>query len=851
MSGMSISGWIMKPMKTDTRQSRNIRYLVILIILSILCLTAASVIIGWYHLADNNKKLLAVAAEYKNKTRLVIKMWDIVRDRESKFQNMLIITDPFDLDSLRMAHIALGSEYLFQRNELLNTSITAEERRLIDKLDEATQRGAEIQREIRRLSLEGKLKEARDLSMDATYIEARKTIIHHFEKLFLLYREKTQEALNTANNTVLNETRVILKLTSGILFFSAIAGFIMIRKMAESERKLNEEIRQRTEVQKQLEQHQQRLESDIRRGVEKYKETERERFKSQKLALAMGKILETSLNEIYMFESDSLKFIRVNEGARENLGYSMDELKNMTPLDIKPEMDKQAFIALLDKITSGERKKVTFKTVHRRKDGSSYPVEAHVQLSTLEDKPIFVSMILDISETLRWQNKIQQEKLEAERISHELAFQKIAIEEHAIVCVTDKDENILSINEKYTDISRYEQNEVIGKHFCYGLEGSNTSEVIETISSTIQRGDIWHGVLRFTRKDGRLYWTTTTITPFYNKNAEIYQFVVVSTDITEQKISEEKLLASHEEIHKAHEELEKSHHMMLHSEKLASVGQLAAGIAHEINTPIQFVGDNIRFIKESFDELIDVVKSYESLIRSANDGGDIRGKTAEALSFGDDVEVDYLADEVPSAISQTLEGVARISKIVRSMKDFSHPGTDNLENIDLTKSIESTINVSRNEWKYVAEMVTDFDRNLTSVPCYPGELNQVFLNIIVNAAHAIEQRSDLDKKPGKIRITTRQLDDFVEITIADNGCGMPDEVKKRIFEPFYTTKGVGKGTGQGLAIVYSVIVDKHHGEIEVESTPGEGTTFNIKLPLFSSVTESATDQHRTRSSGAL
>ncbi len=236
-----------------------------------------------------------------------------------------------------------------------------------------------------------------------------------------------------------------------------------------------------------------------------------------------------------------------------------------------------------------------------------------------------------------------------------------------------------------------------------------------------------------------------------------------------------------------------------------------------------------------------LVAAYEELGNAANEGKALPELINRVQTLSEEVEVDYLAEEVPSAINQSLEGVERISKIVRSMKDFSHPGSDHLESIDLNHSIESTINVSRNEWKYVAEMVTELDTGLSLVPCYPGELNQVILNIIVNAAHAIADSRDESDPLGTITISTKQVDEDVEIRIADSGSGMPEEVKKRIFEPFFTTKGVGKGTGQGLAIAYAVIVDKHKGSVTVDSEPGEGTTFVIRLPMGANVADAETE----------
>ncbi|GAA4428538.1 sensor histidine kinase [Bremerella cremea] len=268
------------------------------------------------------------------------------------------------------------------------------------------------------------------------------------------------------------------------------------------------------------------------------------------------------------------------------------------------------------------------------------------------------------------------------------------------------------------------------------------------------------------------------------------------------------------------------------SQKLESVGQLAAGIAHEINTPTQYVGDNIRFLKDSFEDIGDVLEVFDQFLQSVKAGSvdaDALAKVEQAMKQAD---VDYLREEIPQAIDQSLSGVEQVAKIVRAMKDFSHPGGETKTMVNLSESIETTISVARNEWKYVAEVETDFDQSLEDVPCMPGELNQVLLNLIVNAAHAIGDKlgSELTER-GTITVGTRRLDNFAEIFVRDTGNGIPDSIRRRIFDPFFTTKPVGKGTGQGLAITYSVVVEKHGGEIDFTSEIGKGTTFSVRLPL--------------------
>lgn len=281
------------------------------------------------------------------------------------------------------------------------------------------------------------------------------------------------------------------------------------------------------------------------------------------------------------------------------------------------------------------------------------------------------------------------------------------------------------------------------------------------------------------------------------------------------------------------DETEKNHMevQLRHAQKLESIGQLAAGIAHEINTPTQYVGDNTRFLDDAFEDIKSVLESYSKLLKAVKDDDRCRSIVKELEEVLEDADLEYLEEEIPVAIEQSIEGVERVTKIVRSMKEFSHPGLDEKTPINLNKAIESTITVARNEWKYVADVTTDFDETLPPVTCFPGELNQVFLNIIVNAAHAMENMTFDNSDKGNIHIATKTNGNLVNVTIRDNGCGIPKETQSRIFDPFFTTKEVGKGTGQGLSIAHTVITENHKGTITCDSQEGDGTVFTIQLPL--------------------
>ncbi len=271
---------------------------------------------------------------------------------------------------------------------------------------------------------------------------------------------------------------------------------------------------------------------------------------------------------------------------------------------------------------------------------------------------------------------------------------------------------------------------------------------------------------------------------------------------------------------------------LLQAQKLESVGQLAAGIAHEINTPTQYVRDNTRFLQDAFQEYQSALNASQRLRERLPQSADYRDLAAEVDRVLEEGDIAYLSEEIPHAIAQSLEGLQRIATIVAAMKEFTYPGTDAKQPVDINAVVRNIVTVSRNEWKYVADLETELDETLPSPPGYRDKLGQVILNLIVNASHAIGDAvtaRKLDK--GCIVVRTAKVDGAVEIRVVDNGQGVPESIQQKIFDPFFTTKALGKGTGQGLSIARSVIVDLHQGTLTLESTPGEGATFLIRLPL--------------------
>jgi PAS domain S-box-containing protein len=391
-----------------------------------------------------------------------------------------------------------------------------------------------------------------------------------------------------------------------------------------------------------------------------------------------------------------------------------------------------------------------------------------------------------------------------------------AVEQSPVsVVITDLDGNVTYINRKFTDCTGYSLEDIRGKNPRLLNSGYSPSEMYRKLWTTIRNGGEWRGEFRNRKKNGELYWESAAITPILDTHGSIASFLAVKEDITERRALEAELRQA---------------------QKLEGIGQLAAGVAHEINTPIQFVTDNLTFLHESWEASFSLLERYRGTVnRSAMPSPELVQDLAQAEQLCD---LEFIRDEVPRAIAQSLDGTRRVAKIVRAIREFSHPDLADKTEADLNEGIASTIVIARNEWKYVADLVTDLDSTLPLVICYPGDVNQVVLNLIVNAAHAIKAKLNNTLK-GRIVVRTRKSGAFAEISVSDTGTGVPEAIRTRIFEPFFTTKEVGTGTGQGLALAHTVVVKKHQGKIWFDTELGCGSTFFIHLPLHAASEEKA------------
>jgi PAS domain S-box-containing protein len=425
------------------------------------------------------------------------------------------------------------------------------------------------------------------------------------------------------------------------------------------------------------------------------------------------------------------------------------------------------------------------------------------------------------------------------RADNEALRAQLALRDHALdgtpsfFVITRQEQPVPIIvycNKIVADTHGYSREELVGKPITLLTQwaGGDPAFMAE-IQAGLRAGRTMPFEQQVIRPDGSSFWLGVSVRPLYDDTGNFTHSVAVGADITAKRIEthkkqelQDKLLAEMKERERIGIELQLS-------QKLESVGRLAAGIAHEINTPIQYVGDSVHFLRSAFD---DFDKLFDSMNRAAGtlpEGAQREAYKHELAELERKYDVEYLRSEVPKAFTRTFDGVERVTNIVKAMKEFAHPDANEQNAVDLLHALETTLLVASNEYKYVAKVRTEF-AELPQVVCNVGELNQVFLNLIVNAAHAIKD-SGKDSDSGEIIIRAAAEGDQAVICVSDNGCGVPKENLSKLYDPFFTTKEVGRGTGQGLAISHAIVVDKHGGEISVSSEVGVGTRFTVKLPL--------------------
>ena len=408
------------------------------------------------------------------------------------------------------------------------------------------------------------------------------------------------------------------------------------------------------------------------------------------------------------------------------------------------------------------------------------------------------------------------------------ALLMLAVEQSpSSILITSPAREIIYVNQKYTESMGFSRHEVLG-HVPQVFIAGNDFIDFDAMWATLFAGHEWRGDVHSRRKNGEFFWESVAISPIQDHlNKTTTHYLIIKEDITQQKeiaeelersVAESTQMAVHLEYLNA--ELKSTQSQMLQREKMASIGQLAAGVAHEINNPIGFVSSNLRSLEKYLEKITDYLKQIESGLQQHSAEG-----WQEIAPIRKRLKIDYLFEDSKDLVAESLDGAERVRKIVQNLKTFSRVDQTGTQLVDLNECLESTVSIVWNEIKYKAQLTKELGA-LPQLECNSQELTQVFTNILVNAAQAIE-------KDGLIEIRSWYEPDDIMISISDNGCGIRPEDQVKIFEPFFTTKPVGQGTGLGMSISYEII-KKHGGDISFETEPGHGTVFHIRLPICGS-----------------
>ena len=512
----------------------------------------------------------------------------------------------------------------------------------------------------------------------------------------------------------------------------------------------------------------------------------------------LSRAVEQSASTIVITNTDgAIEY--VNPHFTRTTGYTPEEVMGMNPRVLKSgEMPSEEYAELWRTITSGKEWRGEFH--NKRKDGSLYWEAASI--SPLTDKNGVISGYLAVKEDI-------SEKKSAEYLMMEL-FQQVEQAKlewehtldhlHDFIILTDADHRIRRYNRILSDMTGMAINELTGKDW---------RDLLQQVGFTFINFNAVSGELVHTHSS-RSY--DINVYPITSADNLIQGFVISLNDTTE-------LRSITHELEKTLAELEDAQLQIYQQEKMASIGQLAAGVAHEINNPMGFITSNL----SSLEKYVSRLYEYISVVDGAVQGCGHPALSESVQDARKRLKIDRILDDAHQLIAESLDGAGRVRRIVQDLKNFSRVDQAETALVNLNEALETTINIAWNELKYIADLHREFG-DIPKVKCFPQQLNQVFLNLLVNAAHA------LGETHGAITVRTEQQDEQVLVKISDTGCGIPEEIQRRIFEPFFTTKEVGRGTGLGLSISYDII-KKHGGSIEVQSEVGRGTTFTVRLPI--------------------
>ncbi len=568
-------------------------------------------------------------------------------------------------------------------------------------------------------------------------------------------------------------------------------------------------------------------------------------------------IVETASEGVWMFDADS-KTTFANSMMAQMLGYTVEEMLGRSLFEFIDGEAVPLAETYVERRRQGIRERHDFKFT--RKDGSHLwaIVSATPMFDAKGEFSGVLRMITDISDRKKAEAELRQ-------TLKELEFEKFALDQSAIVSNTDEFGAITYVNDQFCELFQYSREEAIGKTHRIVNSGYHRADFFKQLWSTIRKGNVWRGEMKNRAKDGTYFWLDTTIVPFLNAQGEPHQYVAIRKNITDKKqaeeslrLSESELRTKNQELAKALRDVHKTQSMMVQNEKMVSLGQLVAGVAHEINNPVSFIYGNVMHADDYFQDLLKMLQLYQR---------EYPQPTPAIQAEMDEVDLNFLLKDLPKLLNSMKMGAERIRQIVLSLKNFSRLDESEQKQVDIHEGIDSTLLILQHRLKETAGhpkivLLKEYG-NLPRVQCYAGQLNQVFMNIIGNAIDALEEametgqwaegeQSPIPYCPSPtLRICTEVKYEKdaadrgkavvagdsirhpakISIRIADNGPGIPQEVQQRLFDPFFTTKEPGKGTGLGLSISYQIVVEKHGGQLKCRSAPGQGTEFTIEIPV--------------------
>lgn len=646
-------------------------------------------------------------------------------------------------------------------------------------------------------------------------------------------------------------------------------------------------------------------------------------------------------NDIMLLLSQEGKVLQANKKAIDEYGYSYEELLNMSIFDLR---NKEKVHYAKDQFSIAKSYGLEFRTVHYRKDGSTFPVEVKSIGITINNVEVAISIIRNISARIRNEEEIRNlaylvensndaiisidlqgnimswnlgaellygydkdyimgkhisiiipeefmdefstminkmkigEKIKNYEVLRKNKYNKlinVSISESPIydiegnligisviarnlteyiqntklinklstavensssaIIITDYDGNIEYVNKKFELMNGYSKEEILGKNPGILKSGDQDKEFYKKMWKTIKSGKEWIGEFCNKKKDGSIYWCSASISPVKDPNGNITNFLSVVENITERKLLIENLNKKNEELENTLKLLKETEMKLIQEDKMASIGQLSAGIAHEINNPLGFVYSNFNTLKKYVNRFVEYITEFNKFKSAVMEG--YSNHLLTEIQGVNDIEkknkINYIIEDLEELFKDTDDGIDRIKNIVMALKNFAHEdNNDSYENYSLNEGISNTLIIVRNELKYTTEVETNLLEDIPLIRAKANEINQVLLNVLVNSSYAIKEKMDkVNDVKGKIRIYSWKDEAFVYCAIEDNGIGIPEENYTKIFNPFFTTKPVGKGTGLGLSISYDIIVKKHKGDIKIESKLGEGTKITIALPI--------------------